>query len=151
MSLRVSNRLVLYVQENMTTRQGTPYVDFAAFVTYVANKFEVFCTRNPMQRMGTKPVSEVKPSVALSFNSLDDVLTFFSSVLDWTGSKITLELHAVREYDDVAYSFADLWDYTGKETELAVFDEETPSRFLDALRLLQGSRLESVSYSNDRL
>jgi hypothetical protein len=140
------SRLVLYVQENMTTNGGKPYIDFAAFIAFRYNRFELFCTRNPLQRIGTREVSETKPSMGLTFDTLDGVFTFLTSVLDWDTSSISLEFHAVRGYSDVAYDFSGLWGCTGYDTELASFDKENSSRLRDALRTLKAAQVDAVDY-----
>ena len=140
------SRLVLYIQENAITARKTPYIDFAGFLAYRQNRFELFCTRNPVQRLGEKELTEVKPSLTMTFDTLDGVVTFLKSVLDWEASKISWEFHAVRNYSDVAFNFSDLWAYTSVDTELASFDDEKLPRLRNALRTLAESHVDAVDY-----
>ncbi len=133
--------LVLYFEE--TNDDGA--VDAQVFVAFDRNIFRVYATRD--QGKSSKPV----PMTRLAFNGTHGVLRFLKTLMGWRipGYRVAAELHVTDKYD-VSSDFNDLWNVTGKDTELAAWDNDKFCNVRRYLDLLEHADAEAMSFYSKR-
>lgn len=144
-----NGNLIIYVQENATTTQGTPFIDFSGFVARRNGAFVLDFTRTPNRKIGTPPETTL-PATKLLFQNLWQVKEFLNSVLGadrgHMANKVSLETHVVQEYGPFT-TFYDLWESTGKHTEVAAFDDVSPRHLVKHLSQLEN--VDKVQFLED--
>jgi hypothetical protein len=124
--------LVLYVEERLEDGE----TDAQVFIARDGDFFKVFCTR--AQGSSSTPV----PVSRLAFKSVNGVLSFLKTLITWKHSNISVELHAVERYDSLG-SFNDLWDISGKDTELGAWDNISFGKLRKCVKVLDKAAAET--------